>query len=77
MAVLPISTQESLEKVQPHGYVAPPFRLFTQSGVPADRLAACQIGRFLRFGISPSFDVGGVGEGHKAAAERRPLGCAD
>jgi hypothetical protein len=31
MVALPISTQESMEKVQPHGLVAPPLRLFTQS----------------------------------------------
>src|SRR6266508_6462938 len=36
MAALPISTQERWEKVQPHGYIAPPFRLFTQFDVSED-----------------------------------------
>ena len=43
--------------------------IFTQSGVVADRLAARKIGRFLRFGISASYNLGGVGEGRKAAAK--------
>ena len=37
--------------------------------VAADRLAACKIGAFLRFGIYNSFNVCGVGEGRKAAAK--------
>jgi len=46
----------------------------TQHRVPADRLTARKIGRFLRFGISTGPTVSGVGEGRKAAAERWPLG---
>jgi len=42
MVALPISTQESMEKVQPHGLVAPPLRLFTQSGAVADAAARPQ-----------------------------------
>jgi hypothetical protein len=45
-----------------------------QHRVPADRLAARKIGRFLRFGISTIPSVGGVGEGRKAAAEHWSLG---
>jgi hypothetical protein len=48
---------------------AMPSSIFTQSGVVADRLAAREIGAFLRFGISPNPTVGGFGEGRKAAAE--------
>jgi hypothetical protein len=40
-----------------------------QQWVVADRLAACKIGRFLRFGISTSLSLSGVGDGRKAAAK--------
>jgi hypothetical protein len=40
-----------------------------QHRVAADRLAACKILAFLRFGISTNPNRGGVGEGRKAAAE--------
>jgi hypothetical protein len=54
MAALPISTQESMDKVQPHGYAAPPFRLFTQSGAGADAASGPKIVAILTAGISPS-----------------------
>jgi hypothetical protein len=40
----------------------------------ADRLAACKIGPFLRFGISPSPKVSGVGERRKSAADGQSVG---
>jgi len=33
--------------------------------VAADRFAACEIGAFLRFGISPGPNIGGVGQGRR------------
>jgi hypothetical protein len=48
--------------VQLHGYVAPPFRLFTQSGVAADRFAREIVGILKGF------------PGALAAAERQAVG---
>lgn len=45
-----------------------------EQAVAADRLAACEIGQFLRFGICLSPKRLGVGEGRKPAAEPQAVG---
>jgi hypothetical protein len=40
-----------------------PGPIFTQSGVVADRLPACKIKPFLRFGVCANSNARGVSEG--------------